>query len=1114
MTDLNPTGIEPERGGTYADCFALRVGCLGNTLAARFQGRELTYAQLNTRSNQLAHYLKVQGEGPEVLVAVCLERSLELLVSLLAVWKAGGAFLPLDPGYPNERLAYLLRDSQPAILITRTHARERFAASARRMLFIDALTEVEQFPTTDPPASASAENLAYVLYTSGSTGAPKGVEIPQRALLNHNLVISQVYQLCPEDRVLQFASLSFDVALEEIFPSWLCGGTVVLRTQDAISSSREFLKFVAREEISVLNLPTAYWHELVSELSAEAWPASVRLVVIGGERASESAYQRWKEAVPPSVKLINAYGPTEATITSLLFEADRGRSDLPIGKPITNSYAAILDDDLRPVARGQTGELYLGGVGLARGYLRRPKLTADHFIPNPLSNAIPSARLYRTGDLARFRADGDLEFAGRVDDQVKIRGFRIEPGEVEAALRACPAIKDAVVVAREDKPGHKRLVAYVVPRQGQSPSVTELRRFGRGRLPVYMVPAVFVSIGALPITAAGKVDRRALPRPDEARPQLGQPWQAARTRAEAELSAIWQEVLRVRKVGVRDNFFELGGDSLLALQVLTRIRERLGVELSLSTFFAAPTVSGVAEAVDGAGAEARMEPGSAPSAARREGKPPASLVQEQLFFLHELDPQSDAYHMAWAGRIRGKLELEALCSALNQVVARHEALRTCFGYEAGRLCQHIALSLRVPLEVVSLAHLPRRDHAAEFQRRLGLEIRRPFNLTKAPLLRVVVFRFNAREHALALVMHHSIADGWSLGILFREWQQVYAARASGSPVPALPELTLQYADFAHWQRGLVQGGLLTHHLNFWEQTLDGAPRAVRWPIREVEKEESKGAGSMAERSAIAIPTRTVSRAGKVLRRRRVTPFMALLGALALSLHKWAGQTDLVIGTVVAGRNRREFENLIGCFMNFLPLRLRLRTHGSAEELLNQVRQTVFDAQSHQDCPFEQIAGLARVARGAACGPGETAAPTRGDSTRNPLFNVALLWHNYPAGTFAPPGLRVEPVAIPARSPLLDMRFEAEPVGAEWRVSCEYDSALFDRSAIARLMKIFEGAFTVLVHEPQTTLKDFTATELGFEQRPRRVWLPWLGRDNRSARPLPCATTDRYSDDHL
>ena len=633
LSEWNDTATDFPLDQTYARHFERQAARTPDAVALQFQGERWTYADLNARANRLAHHFKALGVGPEVLVAVCLERSLELPAALLAVLKAGGAYLPLDRSYPRERLSFMLSDSRPSVLLTRAEFLPDFGLKGKQgngagnsfspeniVCLNDprCAQQIQNCPSSNPDSAATPDSLAYVIYTSGSTGAPKGVEITQRSMVNHNFATADAYELGPQDRVLQFSPFSFDISVEEIFPPWLRGAAVVMRTDDDLSSAERFLQMVRNESLSVLNVPTAYWHELVECVRAGEVPPSLRLVIIGGEKASDEAWRRWKDRAGSGVALINAYGPTETTVTATLHRAQPEDETLPIGKPLANVQAVILDGDLKPVPVGSTGELYIGGTGVARGYLNRPELTAQKFIGNPLKE-ISSPRLYKTGDMARFRPDGTIEFAGRVDEQVKIRGYRIELGEIETVLASHPDLKETIVVAREDRPGQKRLVAYYVPRQATAPRVSDLLKFLKERLPNYMAPAAFVEMQSLPLTPAGKVDRAALPEPGHERPELDQEFVAPRTPVEEVIAGIWAEVLGYNRVGVQDNFFDLGGHSLLATQVISRMREALQVEIPLAHLFEFPTVAALAERLAEAGGQAqpvlpgiRCEQGRAP----------------------------------------------------------------------------------------------------------------------------------------------------------------------------------------------------------------------------------------------------------------------------------------------------------------------------------------------------------------------------------------------------------------------------------------------------------------------------------------------------------------------
>lgn len=596
--------------------------------------KQLTYRELNNRANQLAHHLQALGVKPDTLVAICVERSLEMVVGLLGVLKAGGAYIPIDPAYPLERRAYKLNDSQAPVILTQARLLETLPASSAKVVLLDADWEVIACESQENPVSeTTSDNLAYVIYTSGSTGNPKGVMIPHRGMVNHSLAMAKQFNLQASDRVLQFSSMSFDIIIEELYPSLLNGAAVILRSEEMLSSTTNFLQFIEQERVTILNLPTAYWHELANGLSLlkEPMPATVRLVVVGGEKASRSIYLTWLQLVGEQVRWLNSYGPTETTVTATVYdpsadpERERLQSEIPIGRPLANVQAYILDPELQPVPAGEAGELYIGGAGLARGYLNRPDLTAEKFIQNPFSDD-PNSRLYKTGDSVRYLLDGNIEFIGRIDYQVKIRGFRIELGEIEAAIEQHPAVQQTVVLAREDVPGNKRLVAYVVANQEQPFTIGELRNFLKEKLPEYMVPAAFVMLDTLPLTPNGKVDRRALKAPNSIVSGSERPIADPRNQLEFQLTKIWEEILGISPIGIKDNFFELGGHSLLVMRLMARINEIFGKNLPLNALFEVPTVEQLANLLLQAGGAASS---GALVAIQPEGsKPPFFCVHE------------------------------------------------------------------------------------------------------------------------------------------------------------------------------------------------------------------------------------------------------------------------------------------------------------------------------------------------------------------------------------------------------------------------------------------------------------------------------------------------------
>ena len=911
---------------------------------------QLTYGDLQRRARGLAVRLRAAGLGRGALVGIYLERSLHVPAALLGVLQAGAAYVPLDPAHPPERIAFLARDARLRVAVTTSPLAARLPPGVSPIL-LD-LLEAEAWTPAD---DAGPDDPAYVIHTSGSTGEPKGVVVPHRALANHAVDMAARYGLRDCDRVLQLASLSFDVAAEEIFPTWIAGGTVVLWPDLLAPSIAELARFVGEHRLTVLNLPTPLWHEWVEELDRGAGgvPDSVRLVVVGTSRVDGEKLARWRARVGERVRWRNAYGCTEAAITSTL------GAGVPIGRPIANTRAYVVDRRLDPVPAGVPGELVLAGEGLALGYLHRPELTAEKFVPDGLTDG---GRAYRTGDLVRYRADGTLEILGRLDDQVKIRGIRVEPGEVEAALGRHPAVREAAVVAREIA-GEPRLVAYVAV-DGEVPEA-ELRGFLRERMPEHLVPVAVVCVLRLPLTANGKVDRAALPAPRLH--GTGEPGAAPRTPAEATLAAIWEKVLGREAVGIHDNFFELGGHSLIAMRVVSQIRRATGVELPLRALFDAPTIAMLAERLE------RQAPGTAArEIARRTGSSPCplSFAQERLWFLDQLSPGTPLYNLPCSLHLKGRIDPAVLEASLNEIVRRHEALRTTFGLIDGRPVQIVAPELRLALRVVALTQGLSEERRHEAMRRGSAEVQQPFDLQRGPLVRATLLRLDEAEHVLLITMHHIVSDGWSVSVLLRELQSLYEAFSRGRPSP-LPELPIQYGDFAVWQREWLAGEVLRDQADYWRRQLAGAPPALDLPADRPRPPVQTFRGSY---QALRLPLDLASAVREVTERQGVTLFMVILAAFQLLLARLSGQEDVCVGTPIAGRSRAETEPLIGFFLNNLVLRTDLSGDPTFRELLGRAREVALGAFANQDVPFERL--LAELD------------PPR-DPSRTPLFQVFL-----------------------------------------------------------------------------------------------------------------------------
>ncbi|HYR10934.1 MAG TPA: amino acid adenylation domain-containing protein, partial [Longimicrobium sp.] len=765
----------------------------------------LAYGELNAAANRLARVLRRRGVGLDARVAVAMERGPELPVALLAVLKAGGAYVPVDPDYPAERIRYVLDDSGAALILCTGATRERVEGAGAETLIVDLDCDLlRREDAGDLEAEIHPEALAYVIYTSGSTGRPKGVGISHRALGSHNLAVVARYGLTAADRASQLTSIGFDISVEEIFPTWAAGGAVVFRPEQVAGFGSEFMAWLARERVTVLNIPTAFWHAWVHDLAAsgESLPSSLRLVIVGGEKAQPVALAEWRRIAGSGIRWMNGYGPTEAAVTATVHEAVGDvDGEVPIGRAMPNARTYILSDELHPLSEG---ELCIGGEGVARGYLRRPGLTAERFAPDPFG--APGSRLYRTGDRARWRADGEIEFLGRVDEQVKIAGFRVEPGEVEAVLAEHPGVSQAAVVARAFEGAGVRLVAYAVP-AADGVDEGELRRWLRERLPGFLVPSALVLLDALPLSAHGKIDRRALPAPAELDPPLAG-FAEPRGDTELEVAQAWREVLGISRVAADADFWELGGHSLLAMQVLSRIRQRLGVELPVRALFDAPTVAALAAAVDAARAESVHLPPAPLRASRRADPQPLSFAQQRLWFLHQMEPESPFYNLPFSVRMEGVLEVDALRRALAEIVRRHEVLRTTFRADASGSWQVIhPAPATFDLTVADLRALPGEWARGEVLRLAADEAEHPFDLRRGLMLRALLIRVSETDHTLVLNLHHVAGDGWSMDLLFRELSALYAAFRAGQPSP-LAELPLQYADYAEWQRQWMAGGAL------------------------------------------------------------------------------------------------------------------------------------------------------------------------------------------------------------------------------------------------------------------------------------------------------------------
>jgi amino acid adenylation domain-containing protein len=1099
LIEFNDTSREGVPEKCLHELFAEQAARTPHAVAVVGADMRLTYGELEERANRLAHYLRDMSVGPESLVGVMLERGSHAVVALLAVLKAGGAYVPLDPQYPEARLSFMLADSRASLLLTQAslaeHARAALRSAAEedagspsvsgaQVVLLEAVgAEIARRTATSPPAAVGSQNLAYIIYTSGSTGRPKGIAIAHRSAVTMVHWAQQCF--APEHLagVLASTSFCFDLSIFELFVPLSVGGKVILA-----DNALQLPELEAADEVTLVNTVPSAMGEL---LRLGGVPASVRVVNLAGEPLPLALVEQVYEQTRAG-EVWNLYGPSEDTTYSTYALIPRGAGRAPaIGRPVTNSQAYVLDAEMRPVPLGVAGELWLGGEGLARAYLNRPGLTAERFVPHPFA-AQPGARLYRTGDLARFLHNGELEFLGRIDEQVKVRGYRIEPGEIEAALRRHPHVADCVVLVRDYAQAEgSRLVAYVVvrgggglaAREGGETAHAQLRNHLGERLPSYMIPAAFVTLDAIPLMPNGKVDRRALPAPESVHAGERDDYLAPRSPEEEIVAGIWQEVLKVERVGLRDDFFELGGHSLLATQAVTRLREAFRLDLPLRRIFEHPTIEALSAHLrvgpDGAGQSAPplIEP-------RPPGEEPElSFAQQRLWILQQLDPNSHAFNLPIAVRLDGALDVRALERTLGEVVSRHEVLRTSFRSSGGRAVQVIAQPAEFTLPIVDLGELPEGEREAAARSLAAEEARRPFDLRSGPMLRASLLRLGEREHVLLLTMHHIVSDAWSTGVLMAELGTLYRDFSANRP-PSLAPLPVQYADYAAWQHGWLQGEVLERQLAYWRGRFkDGLP-ALNLPTdREPPPQQSiRGAAHVFN------PSQELSDSLRVLSRRQgVTPFMLLLAAFKVLLSHYSDQTDIIIGVNVAGRTRPETERMIGFFVNLLALRTDLSGDPKFTEVLSRVRDTALGAYAHQDVPFQKLLEELKVERGQARAP----------------IQVAFTFDNTPRETIDLPGLSLRPLDAEMETTRMELVLALSDRLRGFAGSIQYSTDIFNASTIARMAEDYETLLSLVVEQPWASLSDLRAAlaeaDRGRQDDRRKDFKETRGRRLREAR---------------
>jgi amino acid adenylation domain-containing protein len=1007
-------------------------------------GTSYTYRQLNSAANQLAHRLRRQGVGPNTPVGVCLRRGVDLVTALLATWKAGGAYVPLEPDLPPQRLAFLLDDATPAVVVT--HAAHASAFPAVIALDTERPALAAE-PTTAPDGGGGLDDPAYLLYTSGSTGTPKGVQVPHRGVHNRIAWMQDTYRLQADDRVLQKTPYGFDVSVWEFFWPLVTGATLVFAMPGGHGDPRYLHQLITREGVTTLHFVPTMLNNLLDAVDPAPLP-SLRRVFCSGEALAADTVRRFLTTWP-DIEVHNLYGPTEASIDVTAWHCKPDAATVPIGRPIANTRTYVLNGQLQPAPIGVPGQLFLAGVGLAHGYHHRPALTAQRFLPDPYGP--PGQRMYATGDLVRWRTDGVLEYLGRQDGQVKIRGQRIELGEVEHVLAQHPDVRQCAVAIREAS----YLAAYVVG----DVDLGELRTHVAERLPAYMTPTAWVALAELPVTHSGKLDTTRLPEPERAAPETVAP----RTGTERWLADTWRDLLGVERVGVDDDFFALGANSLHATQLTVRIRDHLNIELAPRHLFTSSSLEQLAALLD------KTE--TTPAVERivpvpRDGPLVCTYQQEGLWLVQQLDPTSAAYHIGFATRLRGAMQVPALERALRALVARHEALRTRFVAVDGLPRQVIdPPPAALALPVVELAQ-------AQVERWATDIIRRPMDLATGPLYRVALARLAPDEHVLVVVVHHIIADGLSARILVEELAALYAAGTTGDEAQ-LPDLPVQPADHAAWQRGWLTGGELERQLGYWRERLADLP-TVDFPTDRPRPARPTGMGAGVGRR---LPDDLAAGARAYARRNHVSFLAVLQAALLVVLNRYTGQTDLPIGSVFSGRTRAELEPLVGYFVNAVVLRTNLDDEPTFAELVRRCHETVLDATANQAVPFSLVVD--------ALEPDRTAGG-------NPLFQIALSL--LPAqrvddgprfGDFI-----AEPVEATTGHTRFDLAINVDDAdGGGLDLEVEYSTELFHADRIHRLVEHYTTALAHGLTEPDRPATDIEIMSLAERREVLYDWNP-------------------------
>jgi amino acid adenylation domain-containing protein len=1038
--------VEYPKDKCIHNMFEEQVERTPDRIAVEYKEEKLTYKELNERSNQLAHYLQENGVGPDVAVGLYTERSLEMVIGLLGILKAGGAYVPLDPLFPKDRLSYIINETKMSIIVTNKNGEDDLLKNKKVIYLSNEKENTQKWKTQNLNKRIKTNHLAYIIFTSGSTGNPKGVRINHNSLTNFLVSMKEKPGIKSEDRLLAITTISFDIAALEIYLPLITGSGLIVASRETVVDGNLLSKRIKESKITIMQATPSSWQMLLES----DWEGDSKFKALcGGEALSKGLAEK---LLKKCGSLWNMYGPTETTIWSSIYEVKKERNEVnnevlvSIGKPINNTQFYVLDKNLQMVPYGVIGELYIGGEGISKGYYNRVEMTAEKFIPD-LYGKSSGKCLYKTGDYVKLLENGEMEFLGRMDHQVKIRGYRIELGEIESVLESDEEIKQSVVIVKATENNNKQLVAYIVPTKAEQIRVEEVREYVTQKLPSYMAPSIYVILDEMPLTPNSKIDRKKLPDPVEYGISTTKEYVGAQTETQIKLSEIWTNLLGLKQVSINDNFFEIGGHSLLATQLISRIRDVFLFDISLQKIFELPNILDLSKYLDSIKQDDANKNNYDIQVYPRTQDLELSFSQERLWFLDQLEQFSGAYNISSAMKLEGNISVPILEKSLNEIIKRHEVLRTTFITKNNKPIQIVHNELLLSIPVIVLTKMNKEEQEKQIKQIIHEETSYHFDLSTGPLLRVIVVNLNETQNILIITMHHIIVDGWSLGLLIKELSIIYNAFLKNKPSP-LCDLPVQYADYAIWQRGWIKGEISEKQMNYWKEKLTGSPTVIELPL---DKTRLKIQGYKGKREIFKIEKWKTEKIKQLSNTNNVTLFMTLLTIFKILLYRYSNQTDIVVGTPVANRKHSKIESLVGFFVNTLVLRTEVSGEISFKELVERVKKTTIEAYNNQDMPFEQIV--------------EKVQPERSLSY-SPLFQVMFILQNQRMEEFSLEGIEISQLESEHITSKFDITLTFSETEKGLIGNLEYNTDIFEESTIKRIMKHYERILESVINKPE------------------------------------------------